>query len=75
MAQPKLNQKKLNSIPIPLPNEKYMNDLLSVIDMTKQKGDELDKIQSEKALQLVQLKSEISPKNSNHHEVKQHERS
>lgn len=59
MAQPKLNQKKLNSIPIPLPNEKYMNDLLSVIDMTKQKGDELDKLQSEKALQLVQLKSAI----------------
>lgn len=59
MAQPKLNQKKLNSISIPLPNEKYMNDLLSVIDMTKQKGDELDKIQSEKALQLVQLKSAI----------------
>ena len=59
MAQPKLNQKKLNSIPIPLPNEKYMNDLLSVIDMTKQKGDELDKLQSEKVLQLVQLKSAI----------------
>ena len=59
MAQPKLNQKKLNSIPIPLPNEKHMNDLLSVIDITKQKGDELDKVQSEKAWQLVQLRSAI----------------
>ena len=59
MAQPKLNQKRLNSIPIPLPNEKYMNELLSVMDMTKQKGDELDGVQSEKAVQLVKLKSAI----------------
>ena len=59
MAQPKLNQKKLNSIKIPLPNGKYMNELLSVIDITKQKSEELVKVQSEKTLQLVQLKSSI----------------
>ena len=62
MAQPKINQRKLNSIPIPLPNEKHMNELLSVIDMTKQKGDELNKVQTEKVFQLVQLKSAILAK-------------
>ena len=62
MAQPKINQRKLNSIPIPLPNEKHMNELLSVIDITKQKGDKLNKVQTEKVLQLVQLKSAILAK-------------
>ena len=59
MAQPKLNQKKLNSIQIPLPNEKYMNELLDMIEITKKNSEELVRLQYEKTMHLVQLKSVI----------------
>ena len=57
MAQPKLNQKKLNSIPIPLPNKPKFLELLEIIEVLKVKSDDLNEIYSEKEAQLLKLKS------------------
>ena len=57
MAQPKLNQKKLNSIPIPLPSKPKFLKLLEIIEVLRVKSDDLNEIYSEKEAQLLKLKS------------------
>ena len=60
MAQPKLNQKKLNSIPIPIPSKKKrLRDLIETIKVLKMRADCLNDTFIKKEAQLLKLKSAI----------------
>lgn len=60
MAQPKLNQKKLNSIPIPIPSKKKrLRVLIETIKVLKMRADCLNDAFIEKEAQLLKLKSAI----------------
>ncbi len=60
MAQPKLNQKKLNSIPIPIPSKKKrLRVLIETIKVLKMRADCLNDAFIKKEAQLLKLKSAI----------------
>lgn len=59
MAQPKLNQKKLNEIPIPIPNKSLINDLNEKIESVYELSKDYSLFNSQKISSLNALKSAI----------------
>lgn len=59
MAQPKLNQKKLNEIPIPLPNIEMLDKLLKIVMSAKTNLKKILLIEEKKMKELKNLKSSI----------------
>lgn len=57
MAQPKLNQKKLNGIPIPCPHSEMLDELLNIVVSTKKNIDEILVVEAQKINELKKLKS------------------
>ena len=62
MAQPKLNQKKLNEIPIQCPNPIFLPKLLSNFEKIALQGETIFKLQTKKIEQIEKLKSVILAK-------------
>ena len=59
MAQPKLNQKKLNEIPIPCPNLEMLDKLLKIVMSVKTNLKKILLIEEKKMKELKNLKSSI----------------
>jgi restriction endonuclease S subunit len=59
MAQPKLNQKKLNEIPIPCPDLEMLERLLNTVASAKKYVEKISLIESKKTNELKKLKSAI----------------
>ena len=59
MAQPKLNQKKLNEIPIPCPNLEMLDKLLKIMLSAKKNVEKILLIEKKKINELKRLKSSI----------------
>lgn len=59
MAQPKLNQKKLNEIPIPLPSKLTFTDVLNLVNTSKISGEKLSAVNMAKEVLWENLKSAI----------------
>ena len=59
MAQPKLNQKKLNEIPIPCPYSEMLDELLNMVASTKKNIEEILVVEAKKIKELKKLKSAI----------------
>lgn len=59
MAQPKLNQKKLNEIPIPCPHSEMLDELLNMVASTKKNIEEILVVEAKKIKELMKLKSAI----------------
>ena len=59
MAQPKLNQKKLNEIPIPCPKPHLLSKLLSKLEQVGLQSESLVGIETQKIKQIDMLKSAI----------------
>lgn len=59
MAQPKLNQKKLNEIPIPCPNIETLDNLLKIVLSTKKNIEKILLIEEKKINELKKLKFSI----------------
>lgn len=59
MAQPKLNQKKLNEIPIPCPHSEMLDELLNMVASTKKNIEEILVVEAKKIKELNKLKSAI----------------
>ena len=59
MAQPKLNQKKLNEIPIPCPNLEMLDKLLKIVMNAKTNLEKIFLIEEKKMNELKSLKSSI----------------
>jgi type I restriction enzyme S subunit len=62
MAQPKLNQKKLNSIIIPYPNEVEQKNIINGLDNLKQQTKHLEEKYQQKLKNLEELKKSILQK-------------
>jgi type I restriction enzyme, S subunit len=59
MAQPKLNQKKLNEIPIPLPSKLTFTDVLNLVNTSKMTGEKLSAVYMAKEVLWENLKSAL----------------
>lgn len=59
MAQPKLNQKMLNSIPIPFPPLTEQKDIVSKLDILSAQTKKLEAIYQQKLTLLAELKKAI----------------
>ena len=62
MAQPKLNQKKLNSIPVPYPNIEKQQEIVEVLDKLSDYTKKLESRYNQKLLDLEELKKSILDK-------------
>ena len=59
MAQPKLNQKMLNSIPIPYPQFAEQKSIVKKLDELSEQTKKLEKIYQQKLENLEELKKSI----------------
>jgi len=57
MAQPKLNQKKLNEIPIPCPDGEMLERLLNIVASAKEHVENILLVEEKKTNELKKLKS------------------
>jgi type I restriction enzyme, S subunit len=62
MAQPKLNQKMLNTIPIPLPSDQKQKSIVDKLDSLSTATEKLETIYQQKLNDLEELKKSILQK-------------
>jgi len=62
MAQPKLNQKSLNSIQVPFPLDEVQETVVNKCDMLQQESQELESLYTRKLALLAELKQSILQK-------------
>ena len=62
MAQPKLNQKSMNSIPVPFPTLSIQQDIANKLSKIRQLTSEIKETKNRKAVSLIELKQSLLQK-------------